>query len=95
VIELLNATGLAPYVPWILLAGIVVKAITMALPPPTTSGWYNWLYTFLNALVLNLGKAKNASATEVPGPAKLVANGPMQSVAAAEGGSVSVGNGKG
>jgi hypothetical protein len=57
--------AIGPFLPYLLLAGVICAALSTALPPPSGSGsfmgqLYATLYGLVNWLGLNFGHAKNA-----------------------------------
>lgn len=67
-VESIPAVG--PYIPYVVAAGAIAAAIATILPAPSPAGnkVYAVVYTAINWLALNVGKAKNAAPAEPPSP---------------------------
>ena len=72
-----NIPGAGPWLVYVPVVVMVMNAVATALPPPTSkTGFYTFLYTFVNVLALSFGHAKNAASVNVGGPAALVTKAP-------------------
>lgn len=59
--------AIGPFLPYVTAAVAVAAAVAPFLPPPKGPGVYSTVYGIVNAVALNLGHAKNASAKTTPG----------------------------